>query len=382
MTTWDDITAAARPLADAVDDRVAAAELEAEALRYVLSVAEGDVAAAQSRNADLEAQVAALTPNLKPGLRGLIATDPSYLPNVPYAEFCSTKPKWNNIETSPGVYNWTSIDNMLAANQGIKFRLRFMAGIHSPDWVKTRSGGAIQHDPDTANGGSGLVPRYWTDAYLNDYLTFMGKVAERYEDHPQVVEIPNGCTSTIFAEPFILGADAATIDRYWAAGYTKDRHDLNLRRSTAGMMTLFPTTRVSIAGHSKWQYIVQGAGGSGDGLSQSSWTAERDLLNELSATYGPRLVLEDHGLGPDDVAPLGQPRDLATGWYAYMAGLRDTEQTYGWQFTLNNGSMPVAADMGVAMGACFLEYAAFQALDTTKRRQIHDALLANAAGKP
>jgi hypothetical protein len=31
------------------------------------------------------------------------------------------------------------------------------------------------------------------------------------------------------------------------------------------------------------------------------------------------------------------------------------------------------------MGACFLEYAAFQALDVVKRRQVHDSLLANCA---
>ena len=89
------------------------------------------------------------------------------------------------------------------------------------------------------------------------------------------------------------------------------------------------------------------------------------MLNELSSAYGSRLVLDDHGLGPDDaVCPApGQSRETATSWYCYMSGLHTGTSTYGWQFTLNGGSMAVAADAGVSMGACFLEFAAFQALD-------------------
>ncbi len=374
MGTWDDITAAAKPLADAVDDRATAAELEAEALRYVLTVAEGDVAAAQSRNADLEAQVAALTPNLKPGLRGLITTDPDYLDNIPYAEYGSRKPTWESCNPAQGIYNWTAIDNMLAAHPNIKFRLRFMAGIKAPQWLKDIVG-TVTHVPDQGNGAPGEVPKYWTDVYFGHFANFMRAAAERYEDSPQVIEVANNYTTTAYAEPFILAADTASITRYWNAGLNRDKHELYLRKSIALMMNLFPTTRISLAGHSKWQYIENGA-------LKTSWELERTILNELSATYGPRLVLEDHGLGPDDVAPIGQPRETASSWYAYMAGLHTTEQTYGWQFTLNEGSMPIAADMGVGMGACFLEYAAFQALDVTKRRQVHDALIANAAAKP
>jgi len=383
MTTWDAIAAAAKQHADAADAEIARlwAELATFQGRYEIEAAEVDRLAVQV--ADLEARIAELEAgNLKPALRGLITTDPSWLKNIPYAEFGSLKLRWNTIETAPGVYDFSALDAVLAAHPEIKFRVRFMAGIHAPQWVKDRSGGAVQHVADTVNGGSGMVPRYWTYAFLTDYLAFMGAVADRYESNPQVVEIPNSLTTTVYAEPFILGADAATIDRYWQAGYTKALHEECLRRSVDWMMYMFPTTRISLAGHSKWQYIVQGTGGPGDGKAASSWEDERALLNDLSATYGKRLVLEDHGLGPDDLWGSGQPRETATSWYAYMAGLRDTEQTYGWQFTLNGGSMEVAADHGVAMGACFLEFAAFSAIPEPKRREVHDALLANAGGKP
>ncbi len=323
------------------------------------------------------------TTTLKPALRGLVVTQPTALATVPYADFGSMKLPWNTIETQPGVYNFSAIDAAMTQHPDVRFRLRFMAGIHAPQWVKDDSGGCVLIEPDSGNGGSGCAPRFWTDAFHADYVALMQAVAARYEADPQVVEIANSECTTIFAEPFILGANSTSIDRLWRAGYTKQGHDACLRRSTSAMMSLFRTTRVSLAGHSKWQSIVQGPGGPGDGAFAASWEDERTILNDLSRAYGDRLILDDHGLGPDDaVCPApGQTSEAATSWYCYMSGLHTGTSTYGWQFTLNGGSMAVAADAGVSMGACFLEFAAFQALDQTKRRQVHDSLIANCADR-
>jgi hypothetical protein len=256
-----------------------------------------------------------------------------------------------------------------------------MAGIHAPQWVKDDSGGCVLIEPNSPNGNTGCAPRYWTDSFHSDYVALMRAVAARYEGDPQVVEITNSECTTVYSEPFILGADNASIDRLWRAGYTKQGHDTCLRRSTATLMNLFPTTRISLAGHTRWQYIVQGPGGPGDGAYAASWEAEREMLNDLARAYGSQLVLDDHGLGPDDeVCPTpGESRETAKSWYCYMSGLHASPSAYGWQFTLNGGSMAAAADAGVGMGACFLEFAAFQALDVTKRRQVHEDLVDNCA---
>lgn len=319
---------------------------------------------------------------LKPALRGLVVTQPKALATVPYADFGSMKLPWNTIETRPGVFDFSSVDTALAAHPDVQFRLRFMAGIHAPQWVKDDSGGCVLIEPNSPNGNTGCAPRYWTDAFHTDYVTLMEAVAARYEADPQIVEITNSECTTVYSEPFILGADTVSVDRLWRAGYTKDGHETCLRRSTTAMMDLFPTTRVSIAGHSKWQFIVPGPGGPDDGTFAASWEDERALLNELAAAYGSRLVLDDHGLGPDDpVCPTpGESRETASSWYCYLSGLHASPAAYGWQFTLNGGSMEEAADAGVGMGACFLEFAAFQSLDETKRREVHDDLLTNCAG--
>ena len=158
---------------------------------------------------------------LKPALRGLVVTQPSALGTVPYADFGSMKLPWNTIETQPGVYNFSAIDTAMAQHPDVRFRLRFMAGIHAPQWVKDDSGGCVLIEPDSGNGGSGCAPRFWTDAFHADYVALMQAVAARYEADPQVVEIANSECTTIFAEPFILGANSASIDRLWQAGYTE-----------------------------------------------------------------------------------------------------------------------------------------------------------------
>jgi hypothetical protein len=350
------------------------------AVATVTALASLAVAEAPAR-ADDDDRSAARSATLKPALQGLVVTQPDALKTVPYADFGSMKLPWNLVEKREGVYDFSAVDTALANHPGVRFRLRFMAGIQAPTWVKDDSGGCVLIEPNSVNGNTGCTPRYWTDAFHNDYVDLMRAVAARYESDPQVVEITNSECTTVYSEPFILGADNASIDRLWRAGYTKQGHETCLRRSTATLVSLFPTTRISLAGHSKWQFIVQGPGGPGDGIYAASWEDERAMLNDLSATYGSRLVLDDHGLGPDDeVCPTpGEVRESAKSWYCYMSGLHASPSAYGWQFTLNGGSMTVAADAGVGMGACFLEFAAFQGLDTTKRREVHEELLDNCA---
>ncbi len=315
----------------------------------------------------------------KPALRGLVVTEPRKLRTVRYAGYASMKLRWNDIETRPGVFHFSAIDRALDNHPRVRFRLRFMAGIHAPQWVKEDAGGCVRITPDSRNGDSGCAARFWRRSYHEDYRKLMKAVARRYERDWQVVEIANSQCTTIYAEPFILGADNASVDRLWRAGYTKHKHARCLRRSTRLLMRLFPRTRVSLAGHSRWQYIVARPGDPDDGVGAASWRAERKMLNNLVGRYRKHLVLEDHGLGPDDrkCRTPGQPRSTARSWYCYMAGLHRSPVAYGWQFTLNGGAMTEAANAGVAMGACFLEYAAFDALTPSKRRRVHDALRAN-----
>lgn len=307
-------------------------------------------------------------PPLKPALAGLVVVEPRALATVPYADFGTITTTWKEVEPARGSFDFDAIDSILEEHPDVRFRLRIRTGRDAPYWLKQATDGCITVHPSTANGATGCVAKFWHPRFLQHYTGLMEEVARRYEDDAQVVDVANSACSTAYAEPFILGVDAASLVLLEEAGLTTPKHEDCITGSTDAMMTSFERTRISLAGHGTWEMT-----------RDSSWVAERDLLNRLRARYPYRLVLEDHGLGPDDeVCPApGEPAGTAESWHCYLAGLAPEDTPHGWQLTLNDGSMSDAVWAGVRMGACYLEYAAFQQLSEDERREVHDALLAN-----
>jgi len=305
---------------------------------------------------------------LKPALAGLVVTEPPALVTVPYAEFGTITTTWDEVEPDQDSFDFSAIDDVLGEHPDTRFRIRIRTGRDAPYWLKQATGGCLTVHPSTENGATGCTARYWHQDFLGYYSELMQEVARRYEADWQIVDVANSACSTAYAEPFILGVDERSLALLEDAGLTMTNHRDCIIGSTAAMMESFEQTRVSLAGHSSWELT--------DGRS---WEAERDLLNQLQTSYPGRLVLEDHGLGPDDeVCPVpGEPMDSAGKWHCYLAGLPSAETPHGWQLTLNDGSMSTAAWAGVEMGACYLEYAAFQQLSEDERQEVHEALVDN-----
>jgi hypothetical protein len=72
---------------------------------------------------------------LKPGLSGLITTQPTaHLGDMPYAQFATIKVDWNAIEPTDDHFDFSAITNVLHAYDGqngqryVRFRVRIMAG--------------------------------------------------------------------------------------------------------------------------------------------------------------------------------------------------------------------------------------------------------------
>lgn len=297
--------------------------------------------------------------SLKEASSGLVLTSPNALRLYPFIGHVTVQSAgWADLEPRPGVYDFSPIDRALQALQGrpdAKARLRIYAGFRAPRWLDGVAGPCVPIGGGVS-GRSGCAPRFWTAAYLDRFERFMAAVAARYERNPQVTEVINPACSTVFAEPFILGigSDRASAGRLAAAGLNEASHRNCLERSTAAMDRVFDTTRIVLDGHTKWQLVTS------DGRRADSWEKERDLLNVLRGRYGAKLVVEDHGLGPTDSCPPGQSLANAGSWYCWMASLPAPK---GFQFTLRGGSMSAAASNGVAMRACFLEFAGFTKID-------------------
>lgn len=330
-------------------------------------------------------------PPLKRGLSGLVVIDPTKIPvyagdgadaiNVD----ATIKVNWSQLETADGVFNLQPITDVLDAYPTSSFRVRIMAGTQSPAYL-TSGGQCVPIQPDSPNGAAGCVPHFWESGsvYRQRYQRLMRKLAlelvanQDYQSH--VIDIVSSACTTIYAEPFILGATNASKHDLWQAGYTFAGHKDCLTWSTEMMTAMFPTTKISIDGHDKWQSV------DASGQPTYSWPQERDYLDgELLPTYAPQLVLEDHGLDVDSGGSAGTL--CASGvaashdWYCYLAHLPQThpDTTYGFQFTLNGTyqQMEDAAELGADAGACYLETKDFGGMSAPQRRTYHQRLLAN-----
>jgi hypothetical protein len=97
---------------------------------------------------------------------------------------------WNQIETAPGVYNWSAVDAAIAASSGSgrKTMLRIDGGATSPSWVPDQLTFSFQ-----SMGPQGeqtvTMPRTWTSTYLDDFTTFIKAYGARYNNNPAVTRI-------------------------------------------------------------------------------------------------------------------------------------------------------------------------------------------------
>ena len=309
----------------------------------------------------------------KPALRGLVVTEPRKLRTVRYAGYASMKLRWD-------------------AHRDPARRLRLLRHRQSARQPPPRSGSGCgswpasthrngsRRTPAAASGSRRTPPTAAVAARrasgegrtTRTTASLMRAVARRYEHDWQVVEIPNSQCTTIYAEPFILGADDASVDRLWRAGYTKHRHARCLRRSTRQLMRPVPEdARVARRSLQVAVHRRRCRSGIVESRTDAAQQARRQVRQALGAR-GPRPRSRRPGV-PDPRAAAADRRQLVL----LHGGPAQVTRAYGWQFTLNGGAMTDAADAGVAMGACFLEYAAFDALSPTKRRRVHDALRAN-----
>ncbi len=97
---------------------------------------------------------------------------------------------WNQIETAPGVYNWSSVDAAIAASAGSgrKTMLRIDGGASSPSWVPDQLTFSFQPmGPQPYQ--TVTMPKTWSTTYLADFETFIKAYGARYSNDHRVTRV-------------------------------------------------------------------------------------------------------------------------------------------------------------------------------------------------
>jgi hypothetical protein len=94
------------------------------------------------------------------------------------------RPAWEDIQTSPTTFDWSSIDALLdlADQHGKTIGLSVAAGIYSPQWVY--DSGAMKYPLKDGSRLSMTVP--WDRPFLDNWLDFIHTLGDRYDGNPDL----------------------------------------------------------------------------------------------------------------------------------------------------------------------------------------------------
>jgi hypothetical protein len=103
--------------------------------------------------------------------------------------------RWRDIETSPGVFDWSAVDAAIAASSrsGRKTMLRIDAGAYSPSWVPNQL--TFSFKPSgTQPYMKVTMPRTWSTTYVADWTSFIRAYGARYDSDSRVtrIQMPGG----------------------------------------------------------------------------------------------------------------------------------------------------------------------------------------------
>ena len=97
---------------------------------------------------------------------------------------------WSQIETAPGVYNWSAVDAAIAASSGSgrKTMLRIDGGATSPAWVPDQL--TFRFKPMGPQPEQTVtMPKTWSTTYLADFTAFIRAYGARYNGDPRVTRV-------------------------------------------------------------------------------------------------------------------------------------------------------------------------------------------------
>jgi hypothetical protein len=97
---------------------------------------------------------------------------------------------WKQIETAPGVFNWSAVDAAIAASSGSgrKTMLRIDGGATSPSWVPDQITLTFQPmGPQPLQ--TVTMPKTWSATYLADFSSFIRAFGARYNPDSRVTRV-------------------------------------------------------------------------------------------------------------------------------------------------------------------------------------------------
>jgi hypothetical protein len=311
--------------------------------------------------------VAGRADGIKPPVAGVVAIN--QLPAPPLRQDVSAvviEVAWRDLQpnAAPQVAANNPIDQALASvrqadaadgmTRGI--RVRLLAGIDSPDWLKAIDGPPVSMS-DPQGGASGTVPRFWLPDFGTRYAQLQQLLAARYDSALEIREVTVSRCMTIFAEPFQRQASSsADVQALLAAGYSLSL-DQTCQQEAVAAHSVWRTTRSSLA-LTPYQAI------SSNGAVGQDMAFTDQMVQYCRATLRNQCVLQNNSirypsLGGNypqmyqDMVAAGRPIAFQT---AASSRVGDLSKTLDWAVSEGAGAVELLNQMIQSEGATLAQY--------------------------
>tara|TARA_R110002096_G_scaffold173781_2_gene347938 strand:- start:81054 stop:82229 length:1176 start_codon:yes stop_codon:yes gene_type:complete len=150
---------------------------------------------------------------------------------------------WEDIETSPGVYDWSLIDGQIQAAQsyGIKISLAVINGLVAPDWLPAIGTQMFDY---TFHKSQESIPVPWDTTFQNRWNQFIADFGARYstEDTISLVYIT---TSSANGFEMQLPRSPTDVANWNAIGYTDEKYASAWKSAMDAFADAFPNHPLS-----------------------------------------------------------------------------------------------------------------------------------------
>jgi hypothetical protein len=240
--------------------------------------------------AELPSGVFSLTPPSK-------AVSSAVLTN-PLVSGVSIRGKWQDVEQSEGVYNWSYFDTQIArvGNAGKKILLRITSGgENTPQWVfnagvQTFSFVDINRYSSTY-GQTVTIPVFWDSVFLQKKKKFITAMGQHFAANPHIVLVAVSCANAT-TDDWNVPSQKTDVQNWQAIGYTADKLVNACKKIIDATMTAFPS-----------QVVLLSVNRSANHLDPDPDYVPRNVVEYAKATYPSRFIVQKNSLSANTPDP-------------------------------------------------------------------------------
>jgi len=204
---------------------------------------------------------------------------------------------WQQLEPHPGVYDWTDLDNSLAAvsawnaqhpSTPVGVKLRVFAGYSAPSWVTSQSG-TVTED---VHGITVQIGRWWTPSFESAWRSFQLALGAAFDSNSLIRQVSVSSCSSSTGEPFVVSGALVSQRNLQAAGWTPALQYTCLQQAL-GDYANWKTTPVTFA-----MNVLPGAIGS-QGRNVNAMDTIATACAQSKTSGGPTCIIGNNDLAPD-----------------------------------------------------------------------------------